>query len=390
MADAASGDEHAPHAETDVEGARAPAMPDVNAVVGGYLRDLAFAQSSQEKMFGYKRAAAAILSLDMPLTDLLEADGALPRISGIGPGSTRVIREILETGSSPTVEQAIERSERREDIQRRRELRRHFLSRAEVRRILADSAFDGPTVDQYCGDLQMHSEWSDGSPTVEEIADACVSRGYQYAAVTDHSYGLKIAGGMSMADAAAQRLAIESVNARYSGRFRMLQGIEANIDSAGQLDLTAEEAATFDVVLAAPHSRLRKNDDQTDRMLAAIQHQTVHILAHPRGRISGSRAGVMANWDAVFEAAAQRGVAIEIDGDPARQDLDYTLARQALTFGCVFALDSDAHTTTQLSYAETALAHARLAALHVDRIVNCWPLERLLAWLSDPSSECRR
>jgi putative hydrolase len=365
------------------------AWPDVNAVVGGYLRDLAFAQSSQQKMFGYKRAAAAILSLDMPLTDLLEADGALPRIPGIGPGSTRVIREILETGSSPTVEQAIERSERREDIQRRRELRRHFLSRAEVRRILADSAFDGPTVDQYCGDLQMHSEWSDGSPTVEEIADACVSRGYQYAAVTDHSYGLKIAGGMSMAEAAAQRLAIERVNARYSGRFRMLQGIEANIDTAGQLDLTAEEAATFDVVLAAPHSRLRKNDDQTDRMLAAIQHPTVRMLAHPRGRISGSRAGVIANWDAVFEAAAQRGVAIEIDGDPARQDLDYTLGRQALTFGCVFALDSDAHTTTQLSYAETALAHARLAAIHVDRIVNCWPLDRLLAWLSDPSSECR-
>ena len=363
---------------------------DVNAVVGGYLRDLAFAQSSQQKMFGYKRAAAAILSLDMPLTDLLGPDGALPRIPGIGPGSTRVIREILETGASPTVEQAIERSERRADIQRRRELRRHFLSRAEVRRVLADSAFDGPTVEQYRGDLQMHSEWSDGSPTVEEIADACVERGYQYAAVTDHSYGLKIAGGMSMAEAAAQRLAIDGVNARYGGRFRLLQGIEANIDAAGQLDLTDDEAATFDVVLAAPHSELRKNDDQTDRMLAALQHPAVRILAHPRGRISGSRAGVIANWDAVFEAAAQRGVAIEIDGDPARQDLDYTLGRQALAFGCVFALDSDAHTTAQLSYAETALAHARLAGIPVDRIVNCWPLERLLAWLSDPSSECRR
>jgi Helix-hairpin-helix domain len=205
---------------------------DVNAVVGGYLRDLAFSQSSQQKMFGYKRAANAILSLDRPLTDLLGPDGDLPRIPGIGPGSTRVIREILETGASPTVEQAIERSERRADIQRRRELRRHFLSRAEVRRVLADAAFDGPTVEQYCGDLQMHSEWSDGVPTVQEIADACV--------------------------------------------------------------------------------------------------------------------------------------------------------------GCVFALDSDAHTTAQLSYAETALAHARLAAIPVNRIVNCWPLERLLAWLSDPSSERRR
>ena len=363
---------------------------DVNAVVGGYLRDLAFAQSSQQKMFGYKRAANAILSLDTPLTDLLGPDGALPRIPGIGPGSTRVIREILETGGSPTVEQAIEQSERRADIQRRRDLRRHFLSRAEVRRILADPAFAGPTVEQYCGDLQMHSEWSDGSPTVQEIADACLERGYQYAAVTDHSYGLKIAGGMSMAEAAAQRLAIEDVNGRYGGRFRLLQGIEANIDATGHLDLTDDEAATFDVVLAAPHSKLRKNEDQTDRMLAALQHPAVRILAHPRGRITGSRAGVIANWDAVFEAAAQRGVAIEIDGDPARQDVDFTLGRQALPYGCIFALDSDAHTTGQLSYAETALAHARLAAIPADRIVNCWPLERLLAWLSDPSSECRR
>ena len=363
---------------------------DVNAVVGGYLRDLAIAQSSPQKMFGYKRAAAAILALDRPLTDVLESDGTLPRIPGIGPGSTRVIREILETGGSPTVEQAIERSERRDDIQRRRELRRHFLSRAEVRRVLADSAFAGPNLDEYCGDLQMHSEWSDGAPTVDEIADACVDRGYQYAAVTDHSYGLKIAGGMSMVEAAAQRRAIEGVNARHGGRFRLLQGIEANIDAAGHLDLTDDEAATFDVVLAAPHSKLRKNDDQTDRMLTALQHPSVRILAHPRGRISGSRAGVSANWDVVFEAAARRGVAIEIDGDPARQDLDFKLGRQAVAFNCVFALDSDAHTTGQLSYAETALAHARLAAIPIDRIVNCWPLERLLAWLSDPSSECRR
>ena len=363
---------------------------DVNAVVGGYLRDLAFAQSSPQKMFGYKRAAAAILSLEKPLTELLGPDGALPRIPGIGPGSTRVIREILETGASPIVEQAIECSDRRADIQRRRELRRHFLSRAEVRRILADSTFNGPTVDQYCGDLQMHSEWSDGVPTVQDIAEACVARGYQYAAVTDHSYGLRIAGGMSMTDAAAQRLAIEAVNARYEGRFQLLQGIEANIDAAGHLDLTDEEATTFEVLLAAPHSRLRKNEDQTDRMLTALQHPKVRILAHPRGRISGSRAGVIANWNTVFEAAAQRGVAIEIDGDPARQDLDHTLARQARTFGCIFALDSDAHTTGQLSYVETALAHARLAGIPGDRIVNCWPLERLMAWLCDPSSGVRR
>jgi putative hydrolase len=215
------------------------------------------------------------------------------------------------------------------------------------------------------------------------------ARGYQYAAVTDHSYGLKIAGGMSMTEAAAQRRAIDDVNARCGGRFRLFQGIEANIDNAGGLDLTREEAASFDVVLAAPHSRLRKEDDQTDRMLAAIEHHSVRILAHPRGRISGSRAGVVARWDAVFVAAARRGVAIELDGDPARQDLDFTLARQAMDAGCLFAVDSDAHTTAQLSYSETGLAHARLAGIPADRIVNCWPVERLMSWLSEPSQERR-
>ena len=90
---------------------------------------------------------------------------------------------------------------------------------------------------------------------------------------------------------------------------------------------------------------------------------------------------MVADWDAVFEAALRRNVAIEIDGDPARQDLDHTLAARALDAGCLFALDSDAHTTAQLSYADTALAHARLAGIPSERIVNCWPLERLVSWL---------
>src|SRR6185369_1022232 len=237
---------------------------DINAVVGGYLRDLAFAQSSQQKMFGYKRAAAAVLALDETLTQLMGPDGTLSRIAGIGPGSTRVIREILETGRSATVERAIDESGRRTDIERRRELRRHFLSRAEVRRILMDPSMAGPSLRQYRGDLQMHSEWSDGSMTLADIAEACLERGYRYAAVTDHSHGLAIAGGMSMIEASAQRQAIDELNARHRTRFRLLQGIEANIDVAGGLDLSPDEAATFDVVLAAPHSRLRREEDQTE------------------------------------------------------------------------------------------------------------------------------
>ena len=363
----------------------------MNAVVSGYLRDLAYAQPSEPRMFGYKRAAAAIFDLEQSLDDLVrQHGGALPKIAGIGPSSGRVINEVLESGGSAIVEHAVEASGRRADIERRRTLRTHFLSRAAVLRILRDPALEGPLPSQYRCDLQMHSEWSDGTPTMHDIAVACLARGYSHAAVTDHSYGLKIAGGMSMQEAAEQRRAIDAVNNAGGAAFRLLQGVEANIAADGALDLTDAEASTFDLVLAAPHSRLRKTDDQTARMLRALEHPCVRILAHPRGRITGSRAGVVADWPAVFLRAAQGGIAVEIDGDPSRQDLDHALAHQAQRAGCLFALDSDAHTTTQLVYAETAIAHARLAGIPPDRIVNCWPLDRLLAWLADPAREQRQ
>lgn len=363
---------------------------DVNAVVGGLLRDMAAAQTSAQKTFGYKRAAASILSLEAQLTALVGQDGSLPSIPGIGPASLRIIREVLDTGASPTVELAVAASARKTDIARQRTLRSHFLSRAEVLRIMRIDTSVGPGMESYRGDLQMHSEWSDGAPTLREIVDACLERGYSYAAVTDHSHGLPIAGGMSMDEAARQRGAIEQLNGDYNGRFRLLRGIEANIAADGTLDLSADEARQFELILAAPHSKLRKADDQTERLTKAIDNPAVHILAHPRGRIAGSRAGIVADWPRVFAHAAREGVAIEIDGDPARQDLDYTLASDALAAGCLFALDSDAHSTSQLRYAETALAHARLAGIPAERIVNCWPLDRMLMWLNDRASEAQR
>ena len=354
---------------------------DVNAVAAGFLRDLAYAQTSEPKMFGYKRAAAAVLALEQPLTQLAGPGRRLARIPGIGPASERVILEVLEGGTSPTADAAVAHSDRAADVARRRGLRSHFLSRAEVLRVLREPGFEGPSLAEYRGDFQMHSEWSDGSPSLDDIVEACLARGYTHAAVTDHSHGLKIAGGMSMEEAAAQHDAIRGLNERYGGRFRLIKGIEANIGADGHLDLSDDETARFELVLAAPHSKLRRSEDQTPRLLTAVATPGVNILAHPRGRITGSRAGVVADWDAVFAAAAAHGVAVEIDGDPSRQDLDFTLAERALAAGCLFALDSDAHTTSQLVYAETAVAHARLAGIPAERIVNCWPTDRLMAWL---------
>ncbi len=354
---------------------------DRNGQIAALLRDFAAIQKSKQSMWGYKRAASAILALEEPIETLLEADGTLRKIPNIGPSSTRIILEVLRTGSSPTIERAIAESGQAGDVERRRGLRDHFLSRAQVLAALRNPKLKGPRVEDYRGDLQMHSTWSDGSQTLADIVEAGINLGYQFCAVTDHSYGLKIAGGVSMAELAEQHLEIDALNRRHRGSFRLLKGIEANIRADGTIDMEPGELARLEIVVAAPHSVLRSPDDQTSRMVAAASAPGVHILGHPRGRMIGSRPGVTADWDQVFRAAAASRVAVEIDGDPSRQDLDYDIAGRAVKAGCLFALDSDAHSAGELPrYAATAIAHARLAGVPTDRIVNCWPLERLLEW----------
>jgi len=357
----------------------APGM-DLNGKIAALLRDFAAIQKSQQKMWGYKRAANAILSLEEPIESYVQPDGTLRKIPNIGPSSSRIIVEVLTTGTSATIEQAIGESGQAEDIWRRGDLRGHFLSRAQVLKALKNTKLAGPRLEDYRGDLQMHSTWSDGSQSLEDIIEAGIARGYDYCAVTDHSYGLKIAGGVTMEELAQQHVEIDRLNRKYRGKFRLLKGIEANIRADGSVDMEPHELATLEIVVAAPHSQLRVSGDQTARMVNAVKTRGVHILGHPRGRKYGARPGITADWEKVFKAAKRSGVAIEIDGDPSRQDLDYDLARGAVAAGCTFALDSDAHSTAELRYAETAIAHARLAGVPPDRIINLWPLERLLAW----------
>ena len=362
-------------------------MRDLNSEVAGWLRDLAFVQTSPHSRWGYKRAAAAVLSLPVQIDTLVNPDGTLQKIPQVGPASTRVILEVVREGASPTVEHALDAAEpkTRADVLRRRGLRSNFLSHAAAELAMRDGDPDAPSRGDVRCDLQMHSDWSDGSQTLEDIIETGMARGYTHSAVTDHSYGLPIARGLPMTKLLDQHRQIDRLNAKYQGRFRLLKGIEANIRADGSVDMTFDELTRLEIVVAAPHSALRSPADQTARMLGAVQTRGVHILGHPRGRMYGSRPGVSADWEKVFAAAARAGVAIELDGDPSRQDLDFDLARLAVPSGCLFAIDSDAHATDQWWYAETALAHARMAGIPRDRVINCWPLAQLMDWCAHRS-----
>lgn len=352
-------------------------MRDVNLELGGLLLDMAALAGESQRGGGYKRAAKAVLWLDEHITPLVEAN-TFRGVPGIGPTTDRIARELIHDGTSAFVEQSIRAAGKGEAVAKARGFRRHYLSRAAVHDILAQRGT--PSRARYRGDFQMHSVWSDGSETLESIIEACLARGHRCAGMTDHSYGLPIAGGMPMEQVAQQHLAIDELNATYSGRFRMFKGIETNIRADGTVDMEPHELRLFEFIVASPHSLLRKTIDQTARMVGAVSQPGVCILGHPQGRRFNVRPGVAADWDQVFEVAARRLVAIEIDGSWDRQDAHYELAARALEHGCIFALDSDAHSHPELDFIDIAIAHARLAGIPQDRIINYWSEKRFLDW----------
>ena len=354
---------------------------DLNMAAAALLHDMAALQPAERSQFGYKRAAKAVIGLPVSVADLVSA-GTLRDVSFIGPSSARIIGELVAKGHSPTVDEAVARTSRPAPMQALREYRAGYLSHFALQQALTLS-LGGDVVQcgDYRGDFQMHSSWSDGTERIAVMAEAALARGHTCLGMTDHSYGLPIAHGMSMADVARQHLEIDKVNAEYGGRFRVFKGIEANILADGSLDVQPDERQTFEFVVASPHSLLRRPDDQTARMLAAVRGSGVTILGHPRGRMFNSRPGVTADWDRVFEEAAERRVAVELDGNWHRQDIDFELARRAMEAGCIFALDSDAHSVGELRFSEYAIAHARLALIPASRVINCWSNEELEGWM---------
>lgn len=369
----------------------APAeVTDRNLAAAALLYDMAALQPTERSRFGYKRAAKAIAGLAVPVADLVEA-GTLKDVPFVGPASERILTEFVRTGRSTTLEAAVEKAGKAADRTAREALRQGYLSHAILAEALETPAEPGVVSKaEYRGDFQMHSTWSDGGEPIEAMAEGAMALGHACLGITDHSYGLPIARGISIEQARRQWAEIDALNARYARRFRIFKGIEANILADGDLDVSVEERGLFEFVVASPHSLLRKPYDQTARMLAAVRAPGVAILGHPRGRMFNSRPGITADWDAVFAAAARLDVAIELDGNWHRQDIDYRLAARALAAGCIFALDSDAHSVAELRFSDYAIAHARLAGIPAERVINCWTDDRLEAWMRARHGRRRR
>ncbi len=313
-----------------------------------------------------RRASRRAFLWDVEAVALIRSRRPVTELSGVGPYIARLIREWIK--SRPKTSQPPP-------------IRSGFLTIDEARVALAAK---NQWLSNIKGDLQMHSDWSDGSSTIAEMAAAALDRAYEYIAITDHAKGLKIAGGIDEEQLARQGREIDSLNASIASsgkRFRVLRSIELNLNPKGEGDMSPASLARLDIVLGCFHSSLRRLEDQTERYLSALRNPTIQILGHPRGRIYNFRMGLSADWPRVFGEAAKLDKAVEIDGYPDRQDLSPDLVRLAAKEGCRISLGTDSHGPSQLRFMEFSTASALLAGVKRERILNFMTTEDLLAWV---------
>jgi histidinol phosphatase-like PHP family hydrolase len=322
-----------------------------------------------------RRAARRALLWPEEAEDMRGRRQSLTELSGIGPYLNRQIIDWLR--QPPELEWEIP------------EIRQNFLTLAEARTLRSKypESFSG-----IHGDLQMHTVWSDGSGSIRDMAEAAVSRGYSYIAITDHSKGLKIAGGIDEEQLAKQAEEIAAVNEAMRGNADsvcVLRSIELNLSPSGAGDMEQRALDGLDLVLGCFHSALRRNEDQTERYLAALRNPSIHILGHPRGRIYNFRLGLSADWSRVFALAAQLDKAVEIDCYPDRQDLGIDLLAIAGKEGCRISMGTDAHGPSQLEFMELGVAAAIRAKLDPKRILNYMPTDQLLEWVESVRDRSR-
>jgi DNA polymerase (family 10) len=229
------------------------------------------------------------------------------------------------------------------------------------------------------GFLHCHTRYSDGSSSVEELSLACRDAGFEYVGITDHSQAAAYAGGLKPDDLARQSDEIDEVNARLDG-IRVLKGVEADILQDGRIDFDESVLARLDFVIASVHSRFNMGErEMTARMLAAMDNPYLTILGHPTGRLLLSREPYGLDIDAVIEKAAATGVALEINADPHRLDLDWRVVRRARERGAAISIGADAHNVAGIANVEFGVGTARKGWLGPDDVLNTLPVEQFLA-----------
>ena len=327
------------------------------------LREIGFwlerSRADTHRVRAYRRAADAVEALSAEQRDDHRSRGSWSELSGVGPKTAQVISQ-AEAGDVPDA-----------------------LAKL---RGAAEPLADGGTELRSAlrGDLHLHSNWSDGGSPLREMMVTAADLGHSYAAITDHSPRLKVARGLSAERLTEQLDVVADLDAELAP-FRVLKGIEVDILSDGSLDQQDGLLNQLDVVVASVHSELRSDSESmTHRMVAAIANPRVNILGHCTGRLiegeRGTRPQSAFDAEVVFEACKQFNTAVEINSRPERQDPPDDLMRLADDTGCLFSIDTDAHAPGQLDFLSYGCARAAAVGIEPDRIINTWPVERLLQW----------
>lgn len=306
----------------------------------------------------FRRAAAAIADIGDDQLRARAADGRLGRTKGIGGRSLEVITQALGGGTPDYLQRLRDEAEAPSS-----DAGRELLSLLR-------------------GDLHTHSEWSDGTTPIESMVETARILGREYLALTDHSPNLKVANGLTPERLTEQ---LDVVAALDEPGMRLLPGIEVDVLEDGTLDQEPALLDRLDVVVASLHSRLRADRHEiTARLLGAIADPHTAVIGHITGRLVEGRRGTrpQSEFDSarVFAAAADAGVAIEINSRPERQDPPDDLLTEAIAAGCLFSIDTDAHAPGHLDLLGLGAERAAAAGVPSARIVTTWPVDELLTW----------
>ena len=236
-------------------------------------------------------------------------------------------------------------------------------------------------------DLQVHSTWSDGKLSMLEMARAAAKRGIKVIAFTDHSVSLGVTGGLSMDDHKKQAAEIKKIQKQLGDEILVLHATEVEIKADGSLDYPDEFLASLDLVLASMHTSLRQPREKvTQRTINAIRNPHVDIIGHPTGRLIPDREGADLDMEAILQAAAETGVALEINAHPSRLDLDDMYARRAKELGIPISINTDSHSEEDFDNLFYGVAIARRAWLTKNDVINAWSSKKLLDWLKKRGS----